>query len=157
MPSSMELIVFVLFFSERWSICYCFGLLYFSATRLYLIPNGIKKMILSLSIFNDQPLFKTIALKLFNHDYSKLKDSFEKPFCCKCGELSAPGVPPTPSDQGQTESCTLHAISKAMVSFMDKKKIDVKQDEVENVLLACLGTSDKQWPGQQVSMKKKFK
>jgi hypothetical protein len=86
-------------------VCYCFGLLYFSVTRLYLLP-----------------LFKTIALKLFNHDYSE------------------------PSDQGLSESCTLHAISKAVVSFMDKKMIDVKQDWVETVLLACIGSSDRQWP-----------
>ena len=29
---------------------------------------------------------------------------------------------------------------------MDKKMIDVKQDCVETVLLACIGSSDRQWP-----------
>ena len=103
-------------------------------------------MVLRLSVFNDQPLVKTIALKLFNHDYTELKESFEKSFCCKCGEQpGAPGVCPKPSDQGLSESCTLHAISEA-ISFMDKKMSVVKQDGVETVL---------QCNGHQHSMRRK--
>ena len=144
---STEWIVFLLFFLERWPICYCVMLLFFGGTRISLVPKWFKRMVLSLFIFNDQPFLETIALKLFNPEYSEVKDSFGKPFCCKCGEQpGVPGVRPTPSDQGQSETCTLHAISKAIVSFLDKRNIDADQDQIEDVLLDCIGTKDRQWP-----------
>ena len=44
------------------------------------------------------------------------------------------------------ETCTIHATAKAIVSFLDKKNIDVDQEKVANGLIECIGTTRRQWP-----------
>ena len=60
--------------------------------------------------------------------------------------MEAPGVRPEPDDQGKCETCTVHATAKAIVSLLDKKKIDVEQKAIVNALLASIGTTTRQWP-----------
>ena len=82
------------------------------------------------------PILKSFAIKIFNPKYSQIQDSSGTPFFCQCCENhDEPGVQPTPSDQGCLETCTVHATSKAIVSFLDKKNIDGDQDKVANGLL----------------------
>ena len=132
------------------------------ATRLSTAPIGIKRTILSFPVFNDRPLLKTLLLKLFNPDYSEVKEISGEPFCCKCGEQhNAPGARPIPSNQGKSRTCTLHAISKAVVSYLDKKNVDVKQEDVLDALLTSIGTTSALWPtsfdGTVIKIQKSFK
>ena len=72
---------------------------------------------------------------MFDHDYSELKDSFEKSFCCKCGEQpGAPGVCPKPSDQALLESCTLPNESDRKVKMKIKLSINcvVTTNQIQN-------------------------
>jgi hypothetical protein len=90
---------------------------------------------------------KSFATKIFNPKYSQIQDSSGTAFFCQCGENhDEPGVQPTPIDQGCSETCTVHATSKAIVSFLDNKNIDVDQEKDANGLIECIGTTRRQWP-----------
>ena len=59
---------------------------------------------------------------------------------------TVPGTCPSPSCQGKLNICTLHAIAKAVVSFLDKKNMDSSQDKIETILQNCIGSTNRTWP-----------
>ena len=147
MVSMLQILLLLIFmyFLKRWSIClvlaYHFSALFCSTS------DETKRKVISVQVFGYLPFLKNIALKLLNSEYKEVKEVFGNPLCCKCGDQPvAPGVSPIPSDQGNLDNCTLHAIAKGIVSFLDKKNIDVKQDEVEKDLLTCIGKTKRLWP-----------
>jgi len=97
-------------------------------------------------IFEKNPQWKVDVLKIFNGDYNEIENESGNPFFC-CGETSnEPGVPPTPSDQGQFKSsCTLHSIGKCIVSYLDRNGLDADQDEIIQNLEKKMGTQ-RMWP-----------
>ena len=138
------LLLILIYFLERWSIFLV--LAYHLSALLCSASDGTKRKIISVQVFRYLPFLKNIALKVLNPEYKEVKEVSGDPFCCECGDQPVvPGVSPIPSDQGSLDTCTVHALAKAIVSFLDKKNIDVKQDEVEKDLLTCIGTTKRLW------------
>ena len=137
----LSILVAVLLLSERSTLL---AILYYFILKLLPVHlyDEIKKVILRTSIFRNYPRMKSWALKLFNPKYIDAQQSSGGLFFCKCGDqqMEAPGVRPEPDDQGKCET------AKAIVSLLDKKKIDVQQKEIVNALLASIGTTTRQWP-----------
>lgn len=142
----LSILVAVLLLAER-SIS--LALLYFVGVKLFpaSLSDEFKRIILQHPIFANYPILKSFAIKIFNPKYSQIQESSGVPFFCQCGDNhEEPGVRPTPSDQGCSETCTVHAAAKSIVSLLDKKNIDVDQETVANGLIECIGTTRRQWP-----------
>ena len=94
------------------------------------------------------PFIKSFVLGwLLNPEYTEVKESSGKLFHCQCGnQPHVPGVKPTPNDQGNSETCTLHTMAKAVVSHLDKRSVDVNQEDIEKTLFGCIGTPKRLWP-----------
>ena len=142
----LSILVAVLLLAER-SIS--LALLYFVGVKLFpaSLSDEFKRIILQHPIFTHYPILKSFAIKIFNPKYSQIQESSGVPFFCQCGDNhEEPGVRPTPSDQGCSETCIVHAAAKSIVSLLDKKNIDVDQETVANGLIECIGTTRRQWP-----------
>ena len=139
------LLLIIIYFLQRWSICLI--LAYHLSALLCSASDGTKRKFISVQVFGYLPFFKNIALKLFNPEYNEVKQVSWKPFCCECGDQPvAPGVNPIPSDQGNLDTCTLHAIAKAIVCFLDKRLLE-KIDIILNCIFhMCLKLSTALYP-----------
>ena len=143
-PAEITLVLVVIL-SEKWSIW--IALAYLLLLHLMSANDQLKRRFLSSNLFKFCPHLKSLTLKLINSEYNEIKDNFGKPFYCKCQDKSeVPRAHPTTSDQGQTESCSLQAISKCIVSLLDKKHIDANQEDIVDVLVTHIGSAGRQWP-----------
>ena len=106
--------------------------------------NNLKKRIFS--IVASKVRMAYILLKLVSDFVWQCFTRNQKPddeppdiscFCKNLYKCTAPGVPPSPSDQGMSVTCTIHALAKCVVSAMDKKGIDVDQDEAIKIVRTC--------------------